>query len=178
MTTTLTLPHMVLVPALVYVVVSDLLYRRIANHLLAALLTFWLLYTGLQLLQGHADMHAIAIGTSASATVLITGYLLFVMRWMGAGDAKLMAVLCLWLGDQSLLFLMVTALSGGLLALMLPALSLFERGLGLALVQLNTWLPRPVAMPVPHSLREQPIPGIPYGIAIAMGALFVLWGSF
>lgn len=178
MSTALSLPHLVLTPALVYVVVSDLLYRRIANWLLAALLTLWLLHTGLQLLQGHTDLHALTIGASASAAVLVAGYLLFVMRWMGAGDAKLMAVLCLWLGEQSLLFLMVTALAGGLLALALPVLALFERGLALALMQLNAWLPRPAAVPLPHSLREHPIPGIPYGIAIAMGAMLVLWGSF
>ncbi|NIF86064.1 hypothetical protein F3J24_21535 [Comamonas sp. Tr-654] len=176
MATTLTLAHLVLTPALACVVVSDLLYRRIANRLLLVLLTFWLLCTCIQLFQGNLDLASLAIGAGIALAVLIAGYLLFAIHWMGAGDAKLMAVLCLWMADQSLLFMMVTALVGGLLALMLPLVLAIERGIAWALMHIDGWLPRPT-VPLPHALREQPLPGIPYGLAIAAGALLVLWGS-
>lgn len=169
------LPSIVLLPALAWVVVSDLLYRRISNRLILALLLTWAVYAGWVLMQGNAALRvSLLTGVLASAGVLLAGYWLFAMRWMGAGDAKLMAVLCLWLGEQTFVFLIVTALAGGVLALGLPLLRMLERTLALSLVRLNTWLSN-LVIPTPHALREEPVQGIPYGLAIACGAVFVLW---
>ncbi|MFT4190927.1 MAG: prepilin peptidase [Comamonas sp.] len=169
------LAHLVIVPALLWIAVTDVLYRRIGNPVVLALLLAWLAHAGWQLSAGHDA--ALTPGVVAGALVLVAGYLLFVMGWMGAGDAKLMAVLCLWLGgEQTPVFLMVTALAGGLLALAMPLLRTLERALALALMRVDTWLPRP-AIPLPQALGSQPASGIPYGLAIASGAAFVLWGG-
>lgn len=168
------LASVVIIPVLCWVAITDLLYRRISNRVVLALLGLWLLHAGWLLTTGQAV--ALSTGLLAGLLVLVGGYLLFVMGWMGAGDAKLMAVLCLWLGDQAFVFLMVTALAGGVLALSMPLLRHAERFLALALMQFNGWLPRS-AIPRPQALGGDPATGIPYGLAIASGAAFVLWGG-
>jgi prepilin peptidase CpaA len=139
------LTQIILLPALLWVVFSDLIYRRIANWLIVALLLLWLLSSGWLAWHGMLTWSAIGSSLLAAALVLILGYVLFAMRWMGAGDVKLMAVLCLWLGPPlALAFARLTELLG-----------------------LTSW-PRPMA------LQEHAVPGIPYGIAIALGAAFVM----
>jgi len=174
----LSMPGLVVVPALLWVVLSDLLYRRIANAVVLALLLLWVAYTGWQYWQGAAGVQweNTASALLTAAVVLVLGYVLFTMRWMGAGDAKLMATLCLWLGGQALTFLMVTALAGGMLALGLPLLRQLERALALFLVRVGDCLPR-LAVPQPVVFQEDAPAGIPYGVAIACGAAFVLWSG-
>lgn len=171
------LPSIILLPALAWVVVSDLLYRRISNRLVLALLVAWVAYAGWTLAQGNPALRAsLTTGILAGAGVLVAGYCLFAMRWMGAGDAKLMAVLCLWLGEHTFVFLIVTALAGGAMALALPLLRAVERALALFLMRINVWLSG-LVIPTPHALRDEPMQGIPYGLAIACGAVFVLWSA-
>ena len=84
---------------------------------------------------------------------------MFALRWLGGGDAKIMAALILWLGPAAVLpFLLWTAIAGGALALILltarsrlPALA----GIGPA------WVGR----------LMEPKGDIPYGVAICLGAL-------
>lgn len=174
----LSMPGLVIVPALLWIVVSDLLYRRIANRVVIALLLLWAGYTGWTFLSDAtgARWEETASALLIAAVVLVLGYILFTMRWMGAGDAKLMATLCLWLGEDALTFLMVTALAGGVLALGMPLLRQAERALALVLVRLARWLPQGT-LPLPVVLREDAPAGIPYGVAIACGAAFVLWNG-
>ena len=57
-------------------------------------------------------------GIAAAALMLAAGALLFERGIFGGGDAKLLSAVALWAGfDQLALMLMVTAISGGLLAL-------------------------------------------------------------
>lgn len=164
----------ILAPALAWVMVSDLLYRRISNVLVGVLLLLWAISSAYAYAKGLTDLASIGRSLVLAFVVLALGYVLFVIRWMGAGDAKLMAVLCLWLSKHALAFLMVTALAGGALALALPALQQAERILALWVMRLNTWLPRqPFA--VPQHIGDEAIEGIPYGLAIAFGAAFILW---
>jgi len=97
----------------------------------------------------------------AGLLVLAGGILLFIPGWIGGGDAKLAAAVALWLGfDHVLLFLLGAALTGGSLATAILALR---------------------QMPVPAVIATQPWAarllsrggGIPYGIALAVGALWV-----
>ncbi|MEN4921041.1 prepilin peptidase [Achromobacter spanius] len=173
----LSLPSIILLPALAWVVLSDLLYRRISNRLVLALLLIWVAYAGWVLWQGNPALRSsLTTGIVAGAGVLVAGYCLFAMRWMGAGDAKLMAVLCLWLGEHTFVFLIVTALAGGVMALALPLLRALERAMAMSLMRLNGWLSS-LVIPTPHALRDEPMQGLPYGLAIACGAVFVLWSS-
>src|SRR6185295_3013176 len=82
------------------------------------------------------------------------------MRWIGGGDAKLMAAASMWLGLIGLgPFVFYTALAGGALALMLLAIR-------------SAWV-RPLAAGGPPWIDRLATPGgaTPYGVAIAAGAL-------
>jgi prepilin peptidase CpaA len=94
------------------------------------------------------------------ATMLLAGILLFSLGWLGGGDAKLLAAASLWLGfDQLAMFLTYTAAFGGALALAILA----YRGAPVSAFPLPGWAARL------HTKGE----GMPYGVAIAAGALFV-----
>jgi len=90
---------------------------------------------------------------------LLIGMGMFALRWLGGGDAKLMAATTLWLGlSSSLHFIFWTALVGGLF------------GLALILARKNTQSLLGGAPPWFARLME-PKGDIPYGVAIAAGAL-------
>lgn len=172
----LSLTGAIVVPALAWAALSDLLYRRISNVLIVLLLAAWLGHVAWALAQAQTTLGAVLLSLAIGSGVLVVGYLLFALRWMGGGDAKLMAVMCLWLGDQASAFLVVTAIAGGVLAIVLPLLRVVERVIAHGVLRLNALLPRP-ALPVPDALCGPPTAGMPYAIAIAAGAGFVLWGT-
>jgi prepilin peptidase CpaA len=94
----------------------------------------------------------IAAHIACACAVLACGFWLFSRRLIGGGDAKLLAVAALWFGFDNLLpFLAATALAGGVLSLAYLALNAARAGLGRA--------------------SE---PTIPYGAAVAVGALAIL----
>jgi prepilin peptidase CpaA len=85
---------------------------------------------------------------AVALAVLAGGALLFGLRLWGAGDAKLLAAAAVLIGSRGLpLLILATALAGGVLAvLLLVARLLFRR-------------------------RKAALPGLPYGVAIACGAV-------
>jgi prepilin peptidase CpaA len=95
----------------------------------------------------------------------IVGLPIHHFRYMGGGDIKLLVAACLWTGTQpSIIFLIYAGLFGGILAIIL----LVMRPVYIAM---NAQLKTP--LPVPRMLTiGQPVP---YGIAIALGFLVVLW---
>lgn len=100
---------------------------------------------------------ALAVGCG----VLICGIATFALGWIGGGDAKLMAVCGLWLGWSSLLpFILVTCITGGALAILLLGLRKVGGGL-------------PQALPGWVRRLATSGEGVPYGLAIAIGALAV-----
>lgn len=97
---------------------------------------------------------------------LVVGAGMFAMRWVGGGDAKLIAAVLLWLGLPAMpQFLIATAMTGGSLAITLLMLrSVHFR----AVVALGPrWVSR----------LADSNQGIPYGVAIAVGALFAISAS-
>ena len=98
----------------------------------------------------------------SGAIGLGVGFTLFALGYVGGGDAKLFAAIALWLGFDSLLeFALIASLFGGGLALMLMSM----RSMPLpATLAGQSWLIR---------LHDQKS-GIPYGVALAAGALVVL----
>lgn len=99
-------------------------------------------------------------------SLLCLGFVMFSFRLFGGGDAKLMASAGLWLGFPSCLdFMMFTALAGGVLAL--AARFIF---LGATEVQVNH---DRFSHLVPKSK-----PQVPYGFALAAGAILALPSSF
>jgi prepilin peptidase CpaA len=102
----------------------------------------------------------IGIAVAVGAAMLVAGVIMFALRWLGGGDAKLMAAASLWIGLPGLApFALYTGLAGGALALALLALR-------------SAWL-RPFAAGGPGWVDRLATPGgaAPYGVAIAVGAL-------
>jgi prepilin peptidase CpaA len=111
-----------------------------------------------------SGMAAGAIGMHVLAGILglAAGFALFALGYIGGGDAKLFGAIVLWLGFHDLLDFAFLA-------------SLFGGGLALLLLSLRRW-------PLPAALMGQGWlvrlhdagSGIPYGIALAAGALVLL----
>ena len=98
----------------------------------------------------------------AAVIALVVSFALFALGYVGGGDAKLFAVAALWLGFDALFaYTIFATLSGGALAI--------------ALITLRRW-------PLPAFLTQQgwivrlhdTKSGMPYGVALAMGALLLL----
>jgi prepilin peptidase CpaA len=98
---------------------------------------------------------------AAGATVLAVAFGCFAFGWIGGGDAKVAAGAALWFGFSHLLnYLLYASVFGGVLTLLL--------------LQFRQW-------PLPYALAGQSWllklhakdSGIPYGIALAIGALVV-----
>jgi prepilin peptidase CpaA len=103
-----------------------------------------------------------ALGThlAVGAAALVLGMVMFALGWIGGGDAKLFAAAGLWLGvPAAFTYLAVTGVAGG--------------GLAVALLGLRSaWL-RPYVQTGPAWFGRLATPGenVPYGVAIAAGAL-------
>lgn len=95
--------------------------------------------------------------------VLVAGMVMFALRWLGGGDAKLFAAVALWLGWSALpSFLVGAAMAGGALAA--------------GLMLLRSAALRQFVLAGPRFLVRlaEPGEGVPYGIAIAAGAFAAL----
>src|SRR6476646_5869715 len=154
----LDIARLMLFPALMaFAAASDLFTMTISNRVSLALVACFLVLAPAGGM-GLTDMLAHA---GAGATVLAIGFTCFAMGWVGGGDAKVAAGAALWFGFDHLLNYLVYA-------------SLFGGALTLLLLQLRQW-------PLPSQFIGQAWllklhdkqSGIPYGIALAIGALMV-----
>lgn len=145
------------VPAVLWAAAADLVTMKIRNKLVL------FLFASCAALVPLSGIGWVDIGWSfaVAAGVLVCMFVLFGFGWIGGGDAKLAAVIALWLGpDHSLTFVLYTALFGGLLTISLLQFRLLA-------------LPAP-CLTVPWIMRlHAPETGVPYGVAIASAALFV-----
>jgi prepilin peptidase CpaA len=136
----------------------DLASYTIPNLLSLALLTLFALFAALAGLSGAAlGMHL-----AAGMVALAAGFAMFAAGWIGGGDAKLFTVTALWFGFADLLdFTLTAAVLGGGLTLAILAARRVPLPAGLAG---RHWIVRL------HDDRS----GIPYGVALAAGALLTL----
>ena len=154
----LDLARLLLFPALMaFAAASDLLTMTISNRIslaLAASFLFLALLTGM-------SVQEILTHFGAGAIVLVATFGCFAMGWVGGGDAKIAAAAALWFGFAHLMeYLLFASLIGGALTLLL--------------LQFRQW-------PLPYVLSGQgwllrlhaKESGIPYGIALAIGALMI-----
>ena len=144
-------PILVIVAAL-----SDVATYTIPNRLSILLVAGFI---AAALLLGRPPI-GIGLDVLAGLIALAAAVGMYAAGWIGGGDAKLFAAAALWLGWPAMpVFLMITALSGG----------------GLAFVLMNArspWL-KPYFAAAPGWLGRLVTPdeAVPYGVAIAIGAL-------
>ncbi|MCJ8507753.1 prepilin peptidase [Rhizobium lemnae] len=143
---------------LIYAALSDFLTMKIPNWLSLALIILFIPAAWL------SEMSAAAIGYSLGVAVAVFAvcFLLFVLNVMGGGDAKLLTALALWFGltPALLVFLVNVAFAGGVLTLAI-----------LAIRWKSHWVTdRGVWLPTSLTTTKK----IPYGIAIAVGALMAM----
>lgn len=149
--------------------ISDLRTRRIPNALTLSGFTLALV------LRGVAGGPALVGGLVAAAIAFALAVPLVAAGGLGAGDAKLLAVVGAFLGPAALpTALWVTALVGGAMALVFA----FRRGvltetLGHGWTLIRRALGRKDASP--RTLTTPGALAIPYGVAIAVGAVAGAW---
>lgn len=132
--------------ALLTAAFTDMRRRQIDNWLNAAVALTAPLYWWAADYALWPDM-ALQFGFAVAVAAVLIG--LWSLRLIGGGDIKLLAALALWIAPASYLtLLIVMALAGGLLTVLIAAFHIAARRKG-----------RPV---------------IPYGVAIAIGGLWVL----
>ena len=154
----LDIARLLLFPALMaFAAASDLFTMTISNRVSLALVAGFMV---LALLSGMG-LYDILLHLAAGACILAVAFGCFAMGWVGGGDAKVAAGAALWFGFGHLLdYLVYASLFGGVLTLLL--------------LQFRQW-------PLPYPLAGQALllklhakeSGIPYGIALAIGALVI-----
>lgn len=140
---------------LLWAAVSDAISRRIPNRSVLAVVGLFVIWAVLA--RGEGAGWAVAAATLA----LVVGYALYAFKVMGGGDAKLFAATALFAGFAYLpVLILVTALAGG----------------AMAIVSLAS---RPRRALVIWTLRGKGDygRGIPYGVAIALGGIVMIWGA-
>lgn len=154
----LDLARLFLFPALMaFAAFSDLFTMTISNRVSLILIAGFFVLAGLS----GMPLATIASHVGAGLTVLVVAFACFAFGWIGGGDAKVAASVGLWFGFSHLTDYLVYA-------------SLFGGALTLLLLQFRQ-------LPVPYMLRSEDWllrlhskeSGIPYGIALAMGALMI-----
>src|SRR5438046_1543761 len=150
--------RLLLFPALMaFAAASDLFTMTISNRVSLALAAG---FVALALLSGMG-LYEILSHVGAGASVLAVAFACFAMGWVGGGDAKVAAAASLWFGFGHLLNYLVYA-------------SLFGGALTLLLLQFRQWpLPYPLAGQAWLLKLHAKESGIPYGIALAIGALVI-----
>jgi prepilin peptidase CpaA len=154
----LDIARLMLFPALMaFAAASDLFTMTISNRVSLALAAGFLI---LALMSGM-ELHDLLSHLGAGAAVLAVAFFCFAMGWMGGGDAKVAAGVALWFGFGHLLdYLLLASLFGGALTLLL--------------LQFRQWpLPSPLTGQAWLMRLHAKESGIPYGIALAIGALMI-----
>lgn len=145
-------------PALMaFAAFSDLFTMRISNRLVALVALGFL---GAALLVG-LGWAAFGWHLAVGVGVLAVAFAFFSMGWIGGGDAKFAAATALWIGPGLIgAYLAYSAILGGALTL------------GILLAR-RLPLPAPLAKVAWIERLHDAGTGIPYGIALAAGALLV-----
>jgi prepilin peptidase CpaA len=143
--------------AVAFAAATDLFTMKIPNRISVVMAVAFLPLA----LAAGLGLWTILDHVSAGLLMLALGVLLFIPGWFGGGDAKLMAAVGLWIGTESLLpYMLYVALAGGLIAVAFFTVR---------------------SVPLPRMLLGQAWAlrlhrhdsGIPYGLALAAGALLV-----
>ncbi len=153
-----------ILPALLVVAaVFGLISFTIPNIVPAAIGIAFVAFLAAMAMSGHAlSLNETGLHVLAGFLGLAAGMALFAFGWVGGGDAKLFAVVALWLGWDALYeYTVISSLLGGALTI---GLLLFRR------IPLPAFLARRPWLAALADHRS----GVPYGIALSLAALMVL----
>jgi len=151
----LCLPAALLLALLIY----DLWQRRLPNAWVLAYGLLFLPYAWWRGFSGIAVIHHVVVGVVA----FITFFVLFTRHVMGGGDVKLGATVFLWAGPSDAVpVLLIMAITGGMIGIVGYLADFLPR----------QQLVRPLSSAL-YGLSAQR--GVPYGVGLALGGLFILW---
>jgi prepilin peptidase CpaA len=143
--------------AMAFAAANDLFTMRIPNAISLALIAGFVVTA----IAAGLPLTDIGWHFAVGAAALLATFGLFQFRILGGGDAKLLAAGSLWMGPASVLpFLFMVAMFGAALSVIIL---IYRRLVPLKAEGVPGWAFR----------LHQPGTGIPYGIAIAIGALVV-----
>jgi prepilin peptidase CpaA len=141
---------------MLFAAAMDIFTMRIANGISIALVAIFLILAPIAGFSLQQILMHLGIGIG----VLAVNMVLFHLRFIGGGDAKLLAAASVWIGYEQLLpFIVYVTIFGGALALLILAF----RHLPAGALPLPAWAARL------HKQGE----GMPYGVAITAGALLI-----
>lgn len=153
-----TIAIVIFISATIYAAISDLRSFEIPNWVsgLIVLGFVMIILTAPDKWPDHLDNILTGLG------VLFSGFVLFALRVLGAGDVKLLTAIALWMGWPHFLpYFFLVAFAGGLLSILLI---LFRRKPLSPRLTATGWIVRLHARPK----------DVPYAVAIALPALFFL----
>ena len=136
--------------------VSDILTLTIPNRFTGAIV---LLYPSYVLSTGQPVdwFGAVLVGAAA----LALGFFLFSFGWWGGGDAKLFGAVALWAGPNAILDLVLTTtIAGGAIAVFILLQYYLPHAISTGFFRFKAAMPKRKSLPMP------------YGVAIAVGALY------
>lgn len=141
--------------AMAFAASSDLLTMKISNKLVLIVVGGFFVLA----LIVNLPLQQLAMHIACAVVVLVVAFIMFALRFIGGGDAKLAAATTLWLGfGLTLPYLVYAALLGGVLTLLILALRQLPLMPVLARYE---WVARL------HDGKA----GIPYGIALAIAGM-------
>jgi prepilin peptidase CpaA len=155
----------------VWIAWGDVKTRRIPNYLTLGTALGGLAFN--LILHGWSGLLGGVLGLLVGFAFLVLPY---IWGGMGAGDVKALAALGAWLGPGETVYLFCyMGIAGGLMALgFLCWKGLLWRKIRRGWIILtNLVLCRPAGLEIPSGPREE-TPGIPYGVAIALGMAVLL----
>jgi len=141
---------------------SDALTFRIPNWISLALLAAF----PLAALATGMSWAAVGLCVAVGAAALAIGMVMWMLKWIGGGDAKVFAAAALWMGWPTIgLFAVGTMIAGGAVALLLFG---YRSAPFRPLIMLGPpWMVR----------LAEPEAGVPYGVAISLGGIFAFLQS-
>lgn len=163
---TLILALLIVLGMLALAAASDVASRRIPNRLPVVIAASFLI-AGV----AAPDRVDLIGGLWVAALIFAVGFVGFVFGKIGGGDVKLLAATGLWAGPAAAAdFLLLTGLAGGALAL-LYLLPECAHAMTWMRSTLERKIPRLQSIAIASDVRTD---GLPYGVAIAAGGVFVL----
>jgi prepilin peptidase CpaA len=148
--------------------VSDVQSRRIPNWVVASLAATGVAYS----VATGSLTHALLLSFAGLLLGLSIWLPLYALHWLGAGDVKLFAAAGAWLGPaRTIEGAFIAALAGGVLAVVWMLKAYGVSGTA-AVASLAVRSPRLVTN---HPVDSKSRRAIPYGVALAIGAMTAAW---